>query len=464
VANGGNARDRRRMRRVVEGVLETYGLPMREEAQKKQTWIEFILKYLLATVTLVGFGYEFAKYSVIVASIAFLLASALFFRGFLAWCNTRWKRIALLAAALLSAQVFVWYDYDWIRDEWTPTFLYLVPSSDLIDCDRRAFFVNHSGLKDVQNVEIVVKDNASGALQMERYPEIEPGTQDPNAPRYIWVKPSHPWDETYSIVVAGRKFHSVQDMVLRSGKGQLQSAIEIKVDGRKEQVLSCRDSLLPASYALAHGAHNSCAKVMDIEPGLLNHLQPEVYGLEHPNGDYTIIRLRKLAPPSELDSQSEERHLTEYQRQIMTSRLSGYQGTKLHILYAGGPRTLAYASEFRDFFHSLKWSVDGPNFVPVGDERMVDLQVSLSDHYWNKPNPVAIDLLGSLEGVKHRQSGVYDGAVAPDLIVLWVGPKSPSPVKPDDCAPAVLRPRPGEPHTCEMPAQSSGTCPLPPQQ
>jgi len=202
---------------------------------------------------------------------------------------------------------------------------------------------------------------------------------------------------------------------------------------------------------------------MAIEPALLNNLQPEVYGLQQPNGGYTIIRPRKLAPPSELDSQSEDRHLTEYQQQIMRPRLSGYRGTKLLILYAGGPRTLAYASEFREFFRSLQWSVDGPNLVPVGDERIVDLQVSMSNLYWNKSNPVVTDLLGSLEGVKHRQRAVYDGAISPELIVLWVGPKSPSSFRPDDCAPAELHPKPGEPHTCDMVAAATSVCPFPPK-
>jgi hypothetical protein len=48
--------------------------------------------------------------------------------------------------------------------------------------------------------------------------------------------------------------------------------------------------------------------------------------------------------------------------------------------------------------------------------------------------------------------------------VLWVGPKSPKDVLPDQCLPAEIAPRLGEHHTCEMIAQSDGEyCPLVPK-
>ena len=123
-------------------------------------------------------------------------------------------------AAGTAALLFVWFDYNWTRQEWTPTFLYLVPSRELIDCERRALFVNHSGLKRLENVTIIIKDNKSGTVEeIDDYKNgIEPGPQNPDAPRYIWVKPSHPWDEDYTITVTGSRFRSVQETVLRSVK------------------------------------------------------------------------------------------------------------------------------------------------------------------------------------------------------------------------------------------------------
>jgi hypothetical protein len=202
---------------------------------------------------------------------------------------------------------------------------------------------------------------------------------------------------------------------------------------------------------------------MGVDPRYLERLQREFYGFQRPNGDFTAVKLRALPSAPDLDSESEDRHLTEYQQTIMRPRLSKYRDTKLLILYAGGPKTLAYASGFRDFFHSIGWRVDGPRPVPAGDERVVDVQISVSREYWNKFYPRAKDLLDSLEGVKHRQRYVYDDAVARDLIILWVGPKSPDNFKPDDCAPAVMDPKPGELHTCEVVAQISGVCPVVPQ-
>jgi hypothetical protein len=466
--NGGNARDRRRMRRVVQSVLETYGYSPKEvggSAETRQSYWDFVLKYLLLTVTLTGFGHWVGELSVAIASAAYLLALAVFFRGFWAWCNTRPKTVALLVVAGTALLAFAWLDGNWIREEWTPTFLYLVPTHELIDCERRAFFVNHMGLKGLQNIKIIIKDNRNGAvLENDDYKTgIDPGPQNPDAPRYIWVKPSHPWDEDYTITVTGTKFRSVQETVLRSAGHNVQFAARITVDPKKRPVVSCRDGLLPEAYSLSRGSRENCNTLMAVDLELLNRLQPEFHGFQRPNGDFTVVRMRKLPTASELDSQSEDRHLTEYAQTIMRSKLSKYRGTKLLVLYAGGPKTLTYATEFRDFLRSLRWRVDGPRVVPVGDEGLVDVQISVSKRYWNSPYPRATDLLDSLGGIKHKQRYVYDDAISSDLIVFWVGPKSPGDFRPDDCAPAVLRPRPGEPHTCEIVAQITGVCPFPPQ-
>jgi hypothetical protein len=456
------------MRRVVQRVLETYGYsPKRMDgsAETPQGYWDFVLKYLLPTVTLIGFAHWVGEISVAIASAAYLLALAVFFRGFWAWCNTRLKTAALLVTAGTALLAFAWLDYNWIREEWTPTFLYLAPSHELIDCERRAFLVSNSGLKGMQNIKIIIKDNKSGAvLEDNDYRTgIEPGPQNPDAPRYIWVKPSHPWDEDYTIIITGTKFRSVQETVLRSTSHDVSFAVRIILDAKKKPVASCRDDLLPETYSLGRGSSGNCNTLMAVDPGLLNRLRPEPYGFQLPNGVYSAVRIRTLPAASDLDAQSEDRHLTEYVQTIMKSKLAKYRGTKLLVLYAGGPKTLTYATEFRDFLRSLGWQADGPRPVPADDEGLVDVQISVSKLYRNNPYPRATDLLESLQGVKHRRRNVYDDAIPRDLIVFWVGPKSPDNFSPDDCASAQLRPRPGEPHTCEFVAQSSVACPLVPQ-
>ena len=465
---GGNARDRRRVRRIVQSVLETYGYAPKGAgrlAEKRQSFWEFVIKYLVPALALAISVHEAGDLNVLGASALYLLALFVFFRGFWAWCNTRPKTVTLCIAVGTAVLSFAWFDYNWIREEWTPTFLYLVPTRELIDCERRAFFVNHSGLKRLENVRVIIKDNKSGSVEeIDDYKNgIEPGPQNPDAPRYVWVKPSHPWDEDYTITVTGSQFRSVQETVLRSVKQDVQFAAQITVDPKKKPVVRCRDSLLPEAYSVGRGATENCNTLMAADQGFLNRLQPEPYGFQLPNGAYSAVRIRTLPIASDLDAQSEDRHLTEFEQTIMRSKLSEYRGTKLLVLYAGGPKTLAYATEFRDFFRSLQWKVDGPRSVPPGDERVVDVQISVSQRYWNTPYPRAADLLNSLEGIKHRQRYVYDAAISPDVIVLWVGPKSPDNFRPDDCASAVLRPSPGEPHTCEIVAQTPGFCPVPPQ-
>jgi hypothetical protein len=202
---------------------------------------------------------------------------------------------------------------------------------------------------------------------------------------------------------------------------------------------------------------------MAVNPKFLDRLQSTFNGFQDASGDYTVVRMRMLPSPSDLDSQSDDRHVTEYEQAIMRSKLSKYRGTKLLVFYGGGSKTLAYATELRNLMRSIGWSVEGPRLVPVGDERIADIQISISNQYWNVANARAADLLSSLEGAKHREKYVYDNAIPPDMIVLWVGPKSPANFRPDDCAPAELRPRPGEHHTCEMVSQAPHVCPFPPQ-
>ncbi len=104
----------------------------------------------------------------------------------------------------------------------------------------------------MENVRVIIKDNRSGSVEeIDDYKDgIEPGPQNPDAPRHVWVKPSHPWDEDYTITVIGSQFRSVQETVLRSVKQDVQFAAQITVDPKKKPVVACRDSLLPEAYSM----------------------------------------------------------------------------------------------------------------------------------------------------------------------------------------------------------------------
>lgn len=139
---------RRGMRKIVQSLLDTYGYSKKGSsvaAENSQGFWDFVLKYLLPVVALIGFGQRIGESGPLVASALYLLALAVFFRGLWAWFSTRPKSFSLLCAAGILA--FICVDYQWVRKEWTPTFIYLVPTPQLIDCERRAFLVNHSGLK-----------------------------------------------------------------------------------------------------------------------------------------------------------------------------------------------------------------------------------------------------------------------------------------------------------------------------
>ncbi len=150
VAKGGNALGRRRLRRLVQGVLEAYVYSPKGVgglSGKHQSVWDFVFMYLVTAVGFVGFGMAVSEFSVVIASALYLIALLVFFRGFWAWCNSRRKTVTLLLSTGIALMAFACRDYNWIREERTPTFLYLTPTHELIDCERRAFFVNHSGFK-----------------------------------------------------------------------------------------------------------------------------------------------------------------------------------------------------------------------------------------------------------------------------------------------------------------------------
>jgi hypothetical protein len=192
----------------------------------------------------------------------------------------------------------------------------------------------------------------------------------------------------------------------------------------------------------------------------------DVYSYQRADGNLTIRNTRTLPSPSELDQRSDDRHLTEYQRQILEPVLERYGKSRLLIYFAGGRKSKAYAEEFRDMFSAKNWNIDGPLFVPIGDERIIDVQLSINAQgNWNRHNPKAEALLNAFgkAGIKQRSKLTVDPNVPGDVIVLWVGPRSPSDINPDQCSPVTLKPVEGEHHACELIAETEGDCPFPPK-
>lgn len=95
------------------------------------------------------------------------------------------------------------------------------------------------------------------------------------------------------------------------------------------------------------------------------------------------------------------------------------------------------------------------------------MQLTISDGYLqiSGESTKILELLDALDksGVKHAHRFTRDPNIKDGEIVLWVGPKSPKDINPDQCAGAQLKQKPGEPHTCDLIAQTTGVCPFVPQ-
>jgi len=336
------------------------------------------------------------------------------------------------------------------------TYVYLNPTAELMECQKRAFFVKIIGPRILSRVEVALKDNKSGQIYVQSFPEIDPGPL--RADQYFWFAPSSPWDEDYTVTVTSRETHSSQRLIVRSAHHRVQFATQVTVEDEASPALSCRDELLPSSSVLAEGETRSCIEPMKLVEDVASALDAHSY--QHPDGSVTVRRLRSLPSPSELDEQSEQRHLTDYQKQLLRPVLKGYAGSRLRIFYSGGPNTAAYAEEWRQLF-SGSWKTTAPSMVPVGDERIIDVQITVGNKQQELEAKTLIDAFQSA-GIKHRKFFSIDHA-ADDDVVLWIGPKSPKDASPDQCSSPELKPTPGKPHNCDWIAQSGAICPFVPE-
>jgi hypothetical protein len=186
----------------------------------------------------------------------------------------------------------------------------------------------------------------------------------------------------------------------------------------------------------------------------------EVYSYQHPDGSVTVQKVRTLPSPSELDEQSDQRHLTDYQKEQLRPAIKQHAGSRLRVFYSGGPNTLAYAEELKQLF-AESWKTNEVTVVPVGDERIIDVQIAVGNKGQEVEARTLLDAFQSA-GIKHKKFFSVDPDAGND-VVLWVGPKSPKDASPDQCGSPELNPKPGQAHNCDWIAQAGGVCPFVPQ-
>jgi hypothetical protein len=417
----------------------------------------------------VGWSYIVPEETLLSVTAAWLLwGCALFFmaRLFAHWSQDKnWHRFLRLGVVATATVVFLYFGAASIWLIAQPVYIYLVPTHNLIEAERRAFFVTQVGPRPLTNIQIALRDNKSGAIQLEKYSEIDASPQNPLAPHYFWFTPSTPWDEDYTVTItSSKKPRAIQHLIVRSTHHLIQFATDVRIEGGSTPLLECRDPLLPASYQLARNSTQPCDKWMELSPEVEDRLQPAPYNVELPDGSVTVKRLRVLNAQSEPESQSDTRHLSEWQRGKIGSGVSQYLGKKILIMASSGKNTWSYAQDFRDVFASSGWKVEGPKHVPPIDELIIDVQLSANGMLGTPPKAEALAVLNSFKeaGIKHRERFMLDPDISSDLLVLWVGAKSPEGISPDECTPISFKPKPGASKPCSLVSQTPKAVPFPP--
>jgi hypothetical protein len=277
------------------------------------------------------------------------------------------------------------------------------------------------------------------------------------ASEYFWVTPSSPWNEDYTASIDAHGLHSSQKLTIRSIDGKAQLATTVTVANNKKSLLSCQNT---TGQPMA--TNQACAATLKLQPDALSKIGVDNY--QTADGSVTVLHTKGLPSPSELDEQSDDRHLTEYQKQVLRPVVAMYPGTRVTIFFAGGSRSKDYANAFRELLHENHWTTTAPEMVPLGNERIIDAQMSVSVDYLQIRGMAekVKELLAAFDkaGIKHAHHFALDPDVKDGDVVLWIGPKSPKNVSPDQCAVPQPKQKPGEPHTCEVIRQTTGVCPF----
>jgi hypothetical protein len=333
------------------------------------------------------------------------------------------------------------------------TYVYLVPAPELVECKQRAFFVKADGPLHISGLQIALKDEKSGQTSFHKPADLDADTSSES----FWVTPSHPWDEQYTATIDAHDLHSIQTLTVQSHTKKLQLATAVTISGHKNVVLSCKDVQTTDPH--------SCSDVLKLDSDALSRLSVSNY--QKADGSVTALQVKKLPSPSEMDEQSDDRHLTEFQQRALEPVVAKYPGTRVIIFYAGGTKSKAYSEEWYDFLKSKHWAASKPELVPVGNEGIIDVQLTMSDNYLqvSGESTKILELLDALDksGIKHAHHFTRDPNIKDGEIVLWIGPKSPMDINPDQCAGAQLKQKPGEPHTCDYIVQTTGVCPFMPE-
>ena len=269
----------------------------------------------------------------------------------------------------------------------------------------------------ISGLQITLKDDKSGQTIYQKYSDLDADS----ASEHFWIAPSSPWNEGYTATIDAHGLHSSQQLAINSINGKARIATTITANDNKESVLNCKD-ITDQTTAVGQ----TCANALKLPPDAMSKIGVNNY--QTADGNVTVLHVKQLPSPSELDEQSDDRHLTEYQKQVMEPVVAKYPGTRIAIFFAGGPRSKAYAEEFRELLHEKRWISAPVKLVPPGNERTIDAQMSVSDDYLQVSGEAdkVKELLDAFEGagIKHRHNVARDPNIRDGDMVLWVGPKS----------------------------------------
>jgi hypothetical protein len=360
------------------------------------------------------------------------------------------------------------------------TYVYLFPGRGLGEnsaqaprelIPRRAFVLQQVGQEVLHNVRITLQDNHAmgqvSADHVETYPEIDPGESDQQntQPKHFWFAPSTPWNEDYTVTIQSREKSMVErilvtglspptppgtsanpppppkvvpssgDGPLSPDMGKVELAVRVIENGSNVPLFTCQDPDLQnhtESREWESDQPEPCAQHSSEIPRFEGGLDPKPFALIFPSGMIDMTPNRSSALSSHPETEPSVRALSDWQKQQIEAQLSKFPGKKILILAAGDSSTSRYARDFRDVFRQSRWIVRGPVAAPKLSCTPTDVSFWTwkSDFGNERPHVIAVQKALEDAGVK---GGRHHNCVLehPDILVLWIGPKSPDEIKDD---------------------------------
>jgi hypothetical protein len=360
-------RRKKQDRQIVKAQQQSMKLPQPPASNPKSPPVELYATIIVAIVSAV------MPMNDLLRCLFILLATGLAVD--LCWRSPRmaarktWIKTALTIVAIV---VVTCIDYR-IADK-PRTYIYLLPTQEMTSDVVRMFFIRQSGPDVLHHVRLSLTEIGGKSVQ-KAFDEVDPPVGEPYNDGfdygYISLEVTHAWSEQYELRVTSREMTERQMIGLYGTKHtgfrmshniELSSRSLFGAGGTLRLLDFCEDADVPKELSNEVKAKRSCDGHAAVNiAAMTSHMDDVPNAIILPSGDLVLWAPPKpVIPLGAPESESDVRHITEWQQSQVLPSIRHFLGSRILIFYCGGDLTHSYADDFAKMFRRAGWSVDGP--------------------------------------------------------------------------------------------------------